>query len=78
MNSGKGTFYVCKEDGEYTVRNQIERYQGSDIIPTAKDFETVSQEDYWIDAMVKKTELATGVTMEKFFRRKEYELTNMF
>lgn len=90
MNVGKGSFAVCKEGKDYTVHTQEEAYalldlsvvrtverleddtEGSDS--NEEEFQVVLYTDYWIDAMVAKTELETGITREQFFRQKEDEM----
>ena len=90
MNVGKGSFAVCKEGKEYTVHTQEEAYALLDlaIVKTVERLENNTDEndsneevfqvilytDYWIDAMVAKTELETGITREQFFRQKEAEM----
>lgn len=90
MNVGKDSFAVCKEGKEYTVRTQEEAYALLDLSvvrtverlenDTEKDesdeegFQVILYTDYWIDAMVAKTELETGITREQFFRQKEEEM----
>ena len=90
MNVGKGSFAVCKEGKEYTVRTQEEAYALLDlaIVKTVErlendteednsneeEFQVILYTDYWIDAMVAKTELETGITREQFFRQKEAEM----
>ena len=90
MNVGKGSFAVCKEGKEYTVHTQEEAYALLDlaVVKTVERLENGTEEDdsneevfqvilytdYWIDAMVAKTELETGITREQFFRQKEAEM----
>jgi hypothetical protein len=90
MNVGKDSFAVCKEGKEYTVRTQEEAYALLDLSvvktverlendteendSSTEEFQIVLYTDYWIDAMVAKTELETGITREQFFRQKEAEM----
>lgn len=84
MNTGAKRFVVCKENGDYTVRTQEEAYALHDVAITScteeseeEQFKTITEPNYWIDAMVAKTEMETGISMDQFFAQKQAEYENI-
>lgn len=85
MNTGGKRFVVCKENGDYTVRTQEEAYALEDVAITScaeeeseeKQFKTITEPNYWIDAMVTKTEMETDISMDQFFAQKQAEYENI-
>ena len=81
MNTGGKRFVVCKENGDYTVRTQEEAYALEDVAITScteeeseeEQFKTITEPNYWIDTMVTKTEMETGISMDQFFAQKQAE-----